>query len=219
MHRRLSVLIAVMTLVHGVVLWRWPLPVIQRSAFPAPMPELTVEMYAPREVVPEVRSPAQAAAVHPSQAMKSVPVIGVDSLSAPVHLPGNASEAAASPAGRLNLTPPSEPLPSERDAVPGLAFRPALAEAVSRRRAEQERHVLLAQARVERLGLDERTFNSVDQRNGHMKTARGCFDMRADIEGRMGVLSDGRRFWMTRCRETERGVMKPFPELRSRSVR
>ncbi|MCP5178323.1 MAG: hypothetical protein H6993_11675 [Pseudomonadales bacterium] len=216
MHRRLSVLIVVMAVIHGIALWRWPLPVIVGAPAPVPTPEFSIEMRTPDEVAPAIPPSARTATVRPTPPGNRLPAIRQESTSAPGVPPPVAGESASLPAAQLDLTPPAYPVAPEREVVPGLEFRPTLKEAIGRRRTTRERQALLAQARVARLGLDAETFNSVDQHNGHIKTARGCFDVRPDFAGGMARLSEGNRYWMTSCREVQRGSMKLFSDLPAR---
>jgi hypothetical protein len=94
-----------------------------------------------------------------------------------------------------------------------IELRPAFARALEKRRQEQARNQRTAMKRIERLGLDESAYNAIDPMSGHMKTAKGCFDVRHDMMGdAVGLMGFEQRFWMSGCRDGRRDSPDRFFE-------
>lgn len=90
-----------------------------------------------------------------------------------------------------------------------IELRPFFARALGKRLQEQACHQRTAAKRIERRRLDETTCNAVDPMSGHIKTAKGCFDLRDDTTGdAVGLMGFEQRFWMSGCRDGRRDT--PF---------
>lgn len=176
-------------------------------------PETSAAVDRPLEVLVELVQPIGLRPLHQAVDEVELPTIPVSHASGvengpprPVRRRSGSSEEVQT-GTRLDLQTPLATVLKEDGEFTGMPgeLRPAFARALEKRRQEQARNRRTAVKRIERFGLVESTYNAIDLMSGHMKTAKGCFDVRHDMVGdAVGLTGFEQRFWMSGCRDGRR---------------
>ena len=199
--RRIWVALGIAVAAHGVVLWLWP---AADRAVRLPL-ELTIELEAPLPPAPPLEPPLPETPAPESPAPETPddPLDAVAEVPEPVPVMeiADAEVDALPPPPALNLTRPDvwpEAPPSEDVDAMVYAFRPELYQGLLERREEQARATVLDERRIAVAGLTPEEYNAQGIRPTVVKTEKGCFEQRMDLDGR--VIGE-QRWWRVSCNE------------------